>query len=82
MTLTLRALSLLLTIDVYCTETSFNFILRYFGLYLKILLNNFCFIIYLLGIIFSVFYLIDCEGEALSVAHFYGPVLFYFMMVE
>jgi hypothetical protein len=41
---------------------------------LLILIENFmeylCFIISLLGIILNVFYLIDCEAEALSIAHF------------
>ena len=41
---------------------------------LWILIANFmeylCYIISLLGITFNVFYLIDCEGQALSIAHF------------
>lgn len=46
-------------------------------------MEHLCIIISVLGIKFNVFYLIDCEGEVLSIAHFsLRTCIFLFMMVE
>jgi len=57
-------------LDVKCTETSCNFIFITLWILVVNFIEYFVFISSLLGIIFYVFYKVDCEREAYSVAHF------------
>jgi len=57
-------------VDTKCIEMSCNFIFMTLWILVVNFIEYFVFISPLLGIIFYVFYKVDCEGEAYSVARF------------
>jgi len=56
-------------VDVKCIEMSCNFIFMTLWILVVNFIEYFVFISPLLGI-FYIFYKVDCEGDAYSVAHF------------